>query len=70
MKKVYIVTGTVTYAIKGRDLLYNNGIKAEINKINGASYGCGYAITMYPPIENAVNLLRENGIKILDVTTR
>ncbi len=70
MKKVYIVTGTVTYAIKGRDLLKHYGIKAEVNKISGVSYGCGYAIAVYPPIESAVNILRENGIKILDVTTR
>lgn len=69
MKKVYIVTGTVTYAIKGRDILKANGIRAEIKKISGASYGCGYAIEVFPPAESAVTFLMENGIKILDVTT-
>ena len=69
MKKVFIITGTVTYAIKGRDLLKSNGIRANVKKISGAAYGCGYAIEVYEPSEYAINLLKDNGIKILDVTS-
>lgn len=67
MKKDYIVTGTVTYAIRGRDLLRRHNINCEVKKISGAMYGCGYAIKVFGDIENAVSILKQNGIKILDV---
>ena len=69
MKKYQIATGTVTYAIKGRDLLRKSGYKASIERKSGEKiHGCGYAIVIEGDIKNAVELLRNGGIKILETT--
>ena len=46
MKGYIITTGTVTYAIKGSDLLRKKGINAKIQRITSVkgSAGCGYSI--------------------------
>jgi hypothetical protein len=69
MKRYLIQTGTVTYAIKGRDLLRRKGIKAKIErKTTAKAQGCGYAIVVDGDIVEAQKILRENGVKILDIT--
>ena len=68
MKRYEIKTGTVTYAIKGRDLLRNNGFKVRIERITtGKNHGCGYAIILDGELKNAEKTLRENGVKVLDI---
>ena len=69
MKRYLIMTGTVTYAIKGRDLLRKNGYKANIERVSGEkALGCGYAILLDGEIEKAEELLRRNNVKILEIT--
>ena len=69
MKRYLIQVGTVTYAIKGRDLLRKNGFKVKIErKTDEKAYGCGYAISLEGDKSEAVKLLRDNGVKILDIT--
>ncbi len=68
MKRYIIATGTVTYAIKGRDLLRKKGYKAKIERKTGDnSIGCGYAIIFEGDINSAENILKNGGIKILDI---
>jgi hypothetical protein len=69
--KHIIVTGTITYAMRGRDILRKNGYNAivERNSSGLGRLGCGYGIAIYDNLGNAVELLRENGIKIIDVNT-
>ncbi len=64
-----IFTGTVTYAIKGRDILRRNGINAAVKKIAGAQsgVGCGYAIAVKGDIRSVERLLYEGRIKILKI---
>lgn len=68
-KKYLIVTGTVTYAIKGRDILRKHGIKANVERIlsDGANTGCGYSVAVYSSPNKAVELLKLGGVKILEV---
>lgn len=68
MKNI-IVTGTVTYAIRGRDILRNNGIKASVERNTSGlgRYGCGYGIVVYGNIDKAIEILNRNSIKIIDV---
>ena len=68
MKNI-IVTGTVTYAIRGRDILRNNGINASVERNTSGlgRYGCGYGIVVNGNIDKAVDLLNKNSIKIIDV---
>ncbi len=71
MKKYIITTGTVTYAIKGRDLLRRKGFKVRIVKSANVieNSGCGYAIILENgDITAAEKLLRNAGVKILSIT--
>ncbi len=69
MKKFVIATGTLTQAIKGRDLLKKHGYAAEIERMKHGSenYGCGYAIVTGPSINEIEMLLREKNIRILKI---
>ena len=69
LKKNIISVGTVTYALKGRDILRNNGYKAfvERNSRNIGKYGCGYQIVSVGDTNAIVDILNEAGIKILNI---
>lgn len=72
MQRYIITTGTVTYAIKGKDLLKRNGIKAKVERIMSGkgSSGCGYSIIIENNLDAALSLLKSNGIKILEVNEK
>ena len=68
MEKIAISTGTVTYAIKGRDLLKKIGIKAYVERAVGPEkIGCGYRIIAVGNRQKILDVLNQNSIKILDV---
>lgn len=70
MKRYIITTGTVTYAIKGRDILRKKGFKARVEKSSSLieKSGCGYAIVLENGnIDAAEKILRNAGVKILSV---
>lgn len=69
MNRYIITTGTVTYAIKGRNLLQRKGFKARIEKtVSGkGSAGCGYGISVEGDIKAAEAALRHAGVKILEI---
>ncbi len=64
--KYFIVTGTVTYAMRGRDMLKNKGFKASIERSASGfkSDGCGYGIRVSGNIDEIKSLLLSGGIKI------
>ncbi len=70
--KYIVVTGTVTYAIRGRDILRRNGFNATVERNSSGlgRHGCGYGIVVTGNIDDATKLLRENSIKIIDVNKR
>lgn len=73
MKKIgeyLIFTGTVTNALKGRDILRKNKIEAFVKKVANAqnTLGCGYAIVVKNNINKAENLLINNEVKILKIS--
>ncbi len=69
MKRYIIAIGTVTYAMKGRDLLRKNGFAVKIERITGDNtLGCGYVLVITGDIENAENILKNGGVKILKIT--
>lgn len=69
MKRYIISTGTITYAIKGRDLLRRHGYTAHIERRTAGlgSAGCGYNIILTGDAEAAKSLLSGAGIKINDI---
>lgn len=69
MKRYVIATGTVTYALKGRDLLRKNGFSVKIERITGdKTLGCGYVLIVVGNIVEAEKILNLGGIKILKIT--
>ena len=66
MGKPLIMVSSVTYAIKGRDLLRKMGYSADIERTPGTMdrVGCGYSITTELDGEAARAILEENNIKV------
>lgn len=72
MGKYLIMVSSITYAIKGRDLLRKHGFRAYIEKTPAGmdSHGCGYSITLYERLPEAMNILKQANIKITGNTER
>lgn len=66
MGKKGIKVGSVTYAIKGRDLLIKNGYKAYLtrNPKPDSDEGCGYVIYVTEPNDRALKILKNGGVKV------
>ncbi len=63
-----VVTGTVTYAVKGRDLLRRQGYKAAIERVTaGERIGCGYGILTFGDPEKTKEALERGRVKILEI---
>lgn len=62
----FVTVSSVTYAIKGRDVLRNNGIKAYIERTprGYSNEGCGYSIYFDADHDSTVELLKNAGIKL------
>ncbi|MCQ2478010.1 MAG: DUF3343 domain-containing protein [Clostridia bacterium] len=69
MGRYYISTGSITYAIKGRDTLRNKGFKVWIERNSKvlSSGGCGYNIVLDGDINSAERELKKAGVKILQI---
>ena len=69
MQRYNISTGSITYAIKGRDYLRKNGIKANIERKTSSEEGsgCGYSIIVSGDIEKIEEILKKANVKILKI---
>lgn len=66
MGKPVILLSSVTYAMKGRELLMRQGIKAYVERIpQSSASGCGYGLYVPRGAQEAERILRENGLKVL-----
>jgi len=68
MSKKGIKVGSVTYAMKGRDLLQKNGYKAYLtrNPHPEDDEGCGYVIYVNNMDKKCFEILKRNNIKVKD----
>ncbi len=66
MSKKGIKVGSVTYAMKGRDLLQKNGYKAYLtrNPYPDDEDGCGYVIYVNNMDNRCLEVLKRNGIAV------
>ena len=65
-EKPVIVVNSVTYAMKSRELLFRHGIKAYVERLpHTRENGCGYGVYVPHGIEEAEQLLRGSGIRVL-----
>ena len=67
-----ILVSSITYAIKGRDLLRSQGYKAYIEKTPGKldTNGCGYSIVVNDDPAKLMPLLTRADVKVLGVSQR
>ena len=66
MKKILLMVSSVTYAMKGRDLLFRHGIRGYVERIpKTGDTGCGYGIYVPQGADAAERILRENHIRVL-----
>ena len=67
-----IMVSSVTYAMKGKELLKSYGIRAEVERTpkNSQSKGCGYSLYVPSKTDEAEQLLKKNGIKIIGRTAK
>lgn len=66
MGKPLIVVSSVTYAMKGRDLLFRHGIRGYVERIpKTGDTGCGYGIYVPQGADAAERILRESRIRVL-----
>ena len=72
MGKPMILVSSITYAMKGRDILFKRGIKAYVERTPRTSenIGCGYSIYVPSQTDEAEAILREYGFRILGRTER
>jgi hypothetical protein len=66
-QQVVIDVGSVTYAMKSRELLRNNGIRAYVERLPRTpnTSGCGYGVYVPNGVEEAEQILQEAGIHVL-----
>ncbi len=71
MQRHIISVNSITYAIKGRDLLRKQGLMAYIERRtnSGGNTGCGYVIVANGDRQKIVNALMNSGIKILHINS-
>lgn len=66
MGKPVILVSSVTYAMKGKELLFRHGIKAYVERIPKTSEsGCGYGVYVPVGSDEAERILRANEIRVL-----
>lgn len=67
MGKPLIVVSSVTYAMKSKEILFEHGIRAYVERIpKTAETGCGYGVYVPKRTDEAEQILREHDIRILD----
>lgn len=71
-KTFYLITDSVTTAMKGYRILNRSGINAKVQRTapTKSSGGCGYSIVIFGDPQRAVDILKRNNIKIKSVVER
>lgn len=69
MKKVIIKVGSVTYAMKAKNILQQYGMRAKVIKMVSTkkNEGCGYSVSVENPKQNVAELLRREGITVSEM---
>ena len=72
MEKELIMVSSVTYAMQGKEILRQFGIKAEVERTPKTKQrsGCGYSLYVPYRTDEAERILRERGIKVTGLAER
>ena len=71
-EQIMVMVASVTYAIRGRDILRNLGYKADIERSPGTMdrVGCGYSVITNCDEATAREILASNNIKVGGIRPR
>lgn len=66
MGKPLLMVGSITYAIKGRNILSRMGIRSFVERTPeaGSGSGCGYSIYVPDRADEAQNILSHYGVRV------
>lgn len=69
--KQCIMLSSITYAMRGKELLAHYGIKAFMEKTPSevSGCGCGYSLRVKGDVDRAVTILKGAGIEVRKVYT-
>lgn len=68
MNKYIINTGTITYALRGRDALRSRGYTAYMHRMTGKSaVGCGYSVSTDCDEAVIKDIFKSEGIKYVSI---
>lgn len=67
-----LVLSTITYAMKGRDILRKHGITAYVERVSIENTGqsCGYGLYIPDKIQDAEEIIANYNIKVIERTVR
>lgn len=69
-KNQYILVGSITNAMRGKQLLESEGIRAYLHRNTkpAQSDGCGYSLLVMDKASRAVEILKSRGVRVLRIT--
>lgn len=72
MENQLLMLPSITYAMKGRDILSRHHIHSYVERtpMHSKTTSCGYSLYVSGDIDRAEKILKENRIRILGRTTR
>ena len=70
MSNYYIHVGSITNAMRGKQLLEAEGIRAYLHRTSHPTDGdgCGYSLLVSDRVDKAVNTLKKRGVRVIRVT--
>lgn len=68
MKEYFFLLSSITSALKGEEILRNNGFRANVFRDkNFNPYGCGYVIRASGEKEKMEKLLKKSGVRVNEI---
>lgn len=70
MANHYIHVGSITNAMRGKQLLEEQGIRTYLHRTSQPADGdgCGYSLLVTDAVEKAVTTLRKRGVRVIRIT--
>ncbi|MBQ1950155.1 MAG: DUF3343 domain-containing protein [Clostridia bacterium] len=70
MANQYIHVGSITGAMRGKQVLEKQGIRAYVHRATNPPRGdgCGYSLLVTGDAERAATILRKNGVRVVRIS--
>ena len=69
MGNAYIHVGSITNAMRGKQLLEREGIRTYIHRDTSPSRdGCGYSLLVTTQVKKAEQVLRNGGVRVVRIS--